>query len=52
MDSDASYELQIETHDDCTEDEVIEALEANFHGALSDQKEGDNKELNYLVIKI
>ena len=51
MDSDASYELQIETHDDCTEDEVIEALEANFHGTLSDQKEGDNKELNHLVIQ-
>ena len=51
VDSDASYELQIETHDDCTEDEVIEALEANFHGTLSDQKEGDNKELYHLVIQ-
>ena len=26
-------------------------MEANFHGTLSDQKEGDNKELNYLVIQ-
>ena len=51
MDSDASYELQIETHDDCTEDEVIEALEANFHGTLSDLKEGDNRELNHVEIQ-
>ena len=49
VDSDASYQLQIEAHDDCTEEEVIEALIANFHGTLKDQMEGDNKELNHLV---
>jgi hypothetical protein len=51
VDSDARYELLIETHDNCTEEEVIEALEANFHGTLSDQKEGNNEELNHLVIQ-
>ena len=51
VDSVADYELQIEAHEDCTEEEVTEAVEANFLGTLSDQKEGNNAELNHLVIK-
>ena len=31
VDSDAIYELLIETHFNCTEEEVIEALETIFH---------------------
>ena len=30
---------------------MIKTLEANFHGTLSHPKEGDNKELNHLVIQ-
>ena len=51
VDSVVSYELKIEAHEDCTEEEMTEALEANFHGTISDKKEGDNQELNYLVIQ-
>ena len=51
VDSDASYKLQIEAHDDCTEEEVLEALDANFHDTLKDKIKGDNKELNHLVIQ-
>jgi hypothetical protein len=46
-----SYKLQIEAHDDCTQEEVIEALDANFHDTLKDKIGGDNKELNHLVIQ-
>ena len=46
-----ALELRIEAHEDCTEEEVTEAVEANFLGTLSDQKEGDNPELNHLVIQ-
>jgi hypothetical protein len=51
VDSDASFKLQIEAHDDFTEEEVIEALDANCHGTPKDKMEGGNKELNHLVIR-
>jgi hypothetical protein len=51
VDNDAHYELEIEAHDACTEDEIVEALEANFYGTLDDEKE-ENNELRYLIIQI
>ena len=34
-----------------TEEEVIEALDANCHGTPKDKMEGGNKELNHLVLR-
>ena len=41
-DGEAHYELKIETHDDCTHDEIVEAMEANFFGTINDKKIEDS----------
>ena len=51
VDSDARYELKIETHDTCTEEDVIEALEANFYGTLEYNHKDQNPYLNYMLIQ-
>lgn len=50
-DSDVYYKLQIETHETCTQEEVIEALEANFFETISDKKEGGNEYIHHLFIE-
>ena len=50
VDSDVHYELQIEAHDTCTHDEVVEALEANFYGTLDDENEEKNSKLSKLSL--
>ena len=50
VDNDAHYELEIEAHDTCTKDEIVEALEANLYGTLDDEKE-EKSELRYLIIQ-
>ena len=42
----ANYEVQIEAHDTCTEDEIIEAIEANFYETLGEDKV-ENEDLKY-----
>ena len=43
-------EVQIEAHDTCTEDEIIEAIEANFYETLGEDKV-ENEDLKYLLIQ-
>ena len=51
LDNDASYEVQIEEHDTCTEGKIIEAIEANFHETFDVEDKVDNEQLNYLFIQ-
>ena len=51
VDSDARYELKIETHDTRTEEDVIEALEAKYYGTLEYNHKDENPFLNYMLIQ-
>ena len=51
-DGDEHYKLEIEAHDTVTEDDIVEALEANFYGTLEDDEvEKNNISLRYLSIQ-
>ena len=48
---DAVYELEIESHDSSTEDDVIEVLEANFYGTLDDKCVEKNDPSRNIIIQ-
>ena len=50
-DGEAHYELKIETHDDCTHNEIVEAMEANFFGTIDDKKIEDSDYLKSWIIQ-
>ena len=47
---DAIYEVQIEPHDTCTGEEIIEAIETNFYETVDAEDKVDNRDLKYLPI--
>ena len=50
-DGEAHYELKIETHDDCTHNEIVEVMEANFFWTIDDKKIEDSDYLKSLIIQ-
>ena len=45
------YELIIDAHETCTSDDIIEAIETNFWGALDEMKDEENDDLRNIVIQ-
>ena len=48
---DLKYLLKIEAQDNCTEDDIVEAIEANFFGTLDDVKVEKDDPIRHLVVK-
>ena len=47
----AEYEFSFESHETCTDDDVIEALKTNFHCPLDDLKLEKNDPIRHFTIK-
>ena len=50
-DRNVCYELTVEAHMECTHDDVIEAIEANFFGSLDDENVKENDPLRYIIVQ-
>ena len=50
-DSTICYELEVEAHKKCSNDDIIEAIETNFLGSLDEQNVEKCDPLRYLVVK-
>jgi hypothetical protein len=45
------YELTVEAHMECTYDDVIETIKANFFGSLDDENVKENDPLRYIIVQ-
>ena len=51
-DVDAIFELKVVAHEECSNDDVIEAIETNFYGAFDDKNVADESDtLRTILIK-
>ena len=47
----AAYEFTFEAHENCTDDDIVEALKTNFHCPLDDNKIEKNDPIRLFVVK-
>jgi hypothetical protein len=45
------YEFSLETHEACTDDDIVEALKTNFHCPLDDEKVDRNDPIRYFKVQ-
>ena len=50
-DEKAHFELKVEAHEKCTNDDVIEAIQENFFGALDNKKVEKTDSIRHLIIR-
>ena len=47
----AAYEFTFEAHENCTDDDIVEALKTNFHCPLDDNKIEKNDPIRHFDVK-
>ena len=51
IDDDVTFELKVEAHEECSNDDIIEAIETNFYGTFDDQNKEENESFRSILIK-
>ena len=43
--------MKVEAHEECSNDDIIEAIETNFYGTFDDQNKEENESFRSILIK-